>query len=99
MLYEVITLDYSGHRVELPPGLLTWFLLAIKGEDYLFQADSEQPARVQRKTMRLQLTPQLSEDGLSFDLMLSAEGKPPFSITGQEVFFFGQMPLWVYWKA
>ncbi len=92
-------LDYSGHRVELPPGLLNWFLWAVKGEYYLFQGDTEQPARVQRKTMRLQLTPQLSEDGLFFDLMLSAEGKPPFSITGQEVFFYGQMPLWVYWKG
>ncbi|EPR37329.1 SNF2-related protein [Desulfovibrio sp. X2] len=92
-------LDYAGHRVELPAGLLTWFLWAIKDEYYLFQADSEQPARIQRKTMRLQLTPQLSEDGLSFDLMLSAEGKPPFNISGQEVFFYGQMPLWVYWKG
>jgi len=92
-------LDYMGHRVDLPPGLLTWFLWALQGEYYLFQGDSEQPVRIQRKTMRLQLTPQLGEDGVSFDLMLSAEGKAPFSITGHEVFLYGQMPLWVFWKG
>ncbi|MFW5490394.1 MAG: SNF2-related protein [Desulfovibrio sp.] len=91
--------DYMGHRVELPPGLLTWFLWTIQNEYYLFFEDTEQPVRIERKTMRLQLTPTLSEDGLSFDLMLGAEGKPPFSILGQEVFFYGQMPLWVLWKG
>ncbi len=91
--------DYMGHRVELPPGLLTWFFWAIKDEYYLFQSDTDQPVRVERKTMRLQLSPALSEDGLAFDIMLSREGKQPFSIKGEDAFFYGQMPLWVLWRG
>ncbi|EMG35716.1 DNA/RNA helicase, superfamily II, SNF2 family [Desulfocurvibacter africanus PCS] len=91
--------DYMGHRVELPPGLLTWFFWAVKDEYYLFQGDTDQPVRVERKTMRLQLSPALSENGLAFDIMLSREGKQPFSITGEDAFFYGQMPLWVLWRG
>ncbi len=90
--------DYYGHRIEIPPGLLTWFFWTIKDEFYLFWEDSEQPLRIVSNTMRLQVKPQLSEDGLSFDIMLGREGKVPFSIGGEEVFFFGTMPLWVCWK-
>ncbi|WP_029893300.1 DEAD/DEAH box helicase [Desulfohalovibrio reitneri] len=93
-------LDYMGHRVELPPGLVTWFLWAIKDEYYLFLRDTEQPVRVQRKTMRLRLTPIMDEEeGLRFDIMLGAEGKPPFSIKGSELYFYGQLPLWVLRKG
>ena len=90
--------DYLGHRVELPAGLVTWFFWAIKDEFYLFWKDTEQPVRIERKTMRLQLTPILTEDGLSFDVMLGDEGKQPFSISDEEIYFFGQMPLWVCYR-
>jgi len=91
-------LDYRGHRVELPPGLLSWFLSSIKDEHYLFWEDTDQPVRIEAQTMRLQLKPCISEDGLSFELMLSQEDKMPFSISGESPYFFGQMPLWVLWK-
>jgi superfamily II DNA or RNA helicase len=90
--------DYYGHRVDLPPGLLSWFFWAIRSEYYLFFKDTDQPMRIESQTMQLKLSPQLSEDGLSFDLLLARSGKPPFSITGQEVFFYGRLPLWVSWK-
>jgi len=48
--------------------------------------------------MRLQLSPKLADDSLSFDILLRSPGKSPFSIIGQEVYFYGQVPLWVCWK-
>ncbi len=92
-------LDYSGHRVELPAGLHSWFFRAIKNEYYLYLRDSDQPLRIEKKTMQLKLSPQLSEEGLTFDILLSSEGKMPFSIIGEdEVFFYGRLPLWVFRK-
>ncbi|WP_457571230.1 SNF2-related protein [Desulfovulcanus sp.] len=91
-------LDYYGHRIEIPYGLLTWFFWTIRNEYYLFFEETEQPIRVVSAPMRLQLSPTLSEDGLSFEIMLGREGKLPFSISGEKVFFYGQLPLWVYWK-
>ncbi|WP_300157009.1 DEAD/DEAH box helicase [Solidesulfovibrio sp.] len=96
MLYH--HLDYAGHRVELPPGFLAWFFWAIGKEYYLYWRDTEQPVRIESKTMRLQLAPKLSEEGLSFDILLGSPSKAPFSILGQEVYFYGQMPIWVCWK-
>lgn len=92
------SLDYFGQRVEIPFGLMTWFFWAIKNEYYLFWEDSEQPVRIETTPLRLQLSPRLSEDGLNFDIMLGREGKLPFSISGEKVFFYGQLPLWVCWK-
>ena len=90
-------LDYYGHRVEIPAGLHSWFFRAIKNEYYLYLRETEQPVRIENKTMQLKLSPQLSEDGLSFDILLSREGKPPVSIRGEEeVYFYGRLPLWVY---
>ena len=91
-------LDYYGHRIEIPYGLLTWFFWSIRNEYYLFFEETEQPVRIVSAPMRLQLSPTLSEDGLSFEIMLGREGKLPFSISGEKVFFYGQLPLWVYWK-
>lgn len=92
-------LDYRGHRVELPPGLHSWFFRAVKNEYYLYLRDTDQPIRIERKPMQLKLSPQLTEEGLSFDTMLGREGKIPFSIKGHEdVFFYGRLPLWLYWK-
>ncbi len=92
-------LDYRGHRVDIPPGLITWFLWAISNEYYIYWQESENPVRVESRTMRLQLRPILQEEqGLSFDLYLARPGKAPFSILGQEVFFYGQLPLWVCWN-
>ena len=91
-------IGYEGHRVELPDGLLTWFFRSIANEYYLFWRDDENPVRFEDKTMRLMLKPKLSDQGLSFDVMLGREGKPPFSILGHEIYFYGQLPLWVCWN-
>ncbi len=91
-------IGYEGHRVELPDALLTLLFRAIKKEYYLFWCDTEQPVRIEEKSMRLMLKPQLGPDGLRFEVMLGREGKAPFSIVGQEAFFYGQMPLWVCWN-
>ncbi|THB63010.1 MAG: ATP-dependent helicase, partial [Desulfovibrio sp.] len=91
-------IDYQGHRVEVPEGLLNWLFRAIRKEYYLFWRDSDQPCRIETKTMRLMLKPKLGDDGLSFDVMLGREGKPPFSILDEEVYFYGQLPLWVCWN-
>ncbi len=92
-------LDYRGHRVELPPGLHSWFFRAIRNEYYLYLRETDQPVRIHKKPMQLKLSPQLSEEGLNFDVLLGREGKVPFSIKGMdEVYFYGRLPLWLYWK-
>ncbi len=91
-------LDYLGHRVEIPAGLLSWFLWSIKDEYYLFWEDTEQPVHIQTQSMRLQIKPIISEHGLSFEVLLSQEDKTPFTISAENAFFYGQMPIWVLWK-
>ena len=104
-------LDYYGHRVEIPDGLLSWFFWAIRKEDYLYWKDTEIPCRIESSTMELKLSPALEEEGLRFDVLLQREGKKPFSIVDEEpddssdvpapvregATFHGQMPLWVCW--
>jgi superfamily II DNA or RNA helicase len=92
-------LDYWGHKVEIPAGLHSWFFRAVKNEYYLFLRETDQPVTIESKTMQLKLSPALSEDGLTFDILLSREDKLPFSITDEEeIFFYGRLPLWVYYK-
>jgi non-specific serine/threonine protein kinase len=91
-------LDYYGHRVEIPFGLMTWFFWAIKNEYYQLWEETEQPVRIESTPMRLQLRPRFTDDGLSFDIMLGREGKVPFSILNQNVSFYGHLPLWVCLK-
>lgn len=91
-------IDYHGHRIEIPAGLMNWFLWTIRKEYYLFWKDSAQPVRIETSPMRLQLSPSFSKEGLEFSIMLGREGKTPFSIQGEEVYFYGQLPLWVFWK-
>lgn len=91
-------LDYFGHRVDIPQGLLTWFLWGVSNEYYLRWGETGLPVTVESRTMRLHIRPRLSEDGLHFDLLLGRDGKTPFSITGEEVYFYGRFPLWVCWK-
>ncbi len=100
-------LDYQGHKIEIPDGLLSWFLWAVRNEYYLFYQDGESPFRIESKTMRLKLRPSMEEEGLKFDVFLQSEGKEPFSIIDEEedyynddiprqkVSFHGQMPLWM----
>lgn len=90
--------DYFGHRVEIPDGLLTWFLWTVKNEYYLFWQDTDQPCRIETTTMQLKLKPDLEEEGLTFAVMIEGSGKQPQSITEEDVSFHGQMPLWVCWK-
>jgi superfamily II DNA or RNA helicase len=92
-------LDYHGHRVDIPAGLHSWFFRSIKNEYYLYLRESDQPVRIETKTMQLKLAPKLTEEGLSFEILLSRDGEAPFSIRGDdEVYFYGRMPLWVYWR-
>ena len=90
--------DYFGHRVEIPDGLLTWFLWTVKNEYYLFWKDTDKPCRIETTTMQLKLNPNLEDEGLTFTVMIEGSGKQPQSITEEEVSFHGQMPLWVCWK-
>lgn len=53
-------LDYYGHRVEIPFGLMTWFFWAIRNEYYLFWEETEQSVRIESTPIRLQLRPKLS---------------------------------------
>ena len=100
-------LDYYGHRVEIPAGLVSWFFWAVRREYYLLWQDTDITCRIESTPFSLKLKPNLSEDGFSFDVLLRREGRPPIRI-GQHhggeddhpeheepVTFHGQMPLWV----
>lgn len=103
-------LDYYGHRVEIPDGLISWFFWAVRKEYYLCWKDTDKPCRVESTPFALKLSPQLAENGLSFDVLLKREGRKPVVISGSAaisedadsdaITFHGQMPLWVcYNKA
>ena len=90
---------YFGHRVSIPDGLLTWFFWAIRKEYYLFWQDTDSPCTVEQRSMQLKFRPQFDEDvGLTFEVLLHREGKPPMNIAGTDTTFHGQIPLWVCWK-
>lgn len=97
-------LDYYGHRVEIPDGLLSWFFWAIRHEEYLFWETTDSICTIESTPLDLKLRPFLEEEGLYFDVMLQKEGKKPFSIQEDDdehkyakTTFHGQMPLWVCW--
>ncbi|HIU17822.1 MAG TPA: DEAD/DEAH box helicase [Candidatus Avidesulfovibrio excrementigallinarum] len=93
-------LDYYGHRVEIPEGLVSWFFWAVRREYYLFWKDTDIPCTIVTTPMTLKLRPALDDDGLHFDVYLQRAGKAPFCITDDEgeISFHGQMPMWVCWN-
>ena len=93
-------LDYYGHRIEIPEGLVSWFFWAVRHEYYLLWGESELPCHIEATPFILKLKPILDDDGFSFDVLLQREGKTPFSIMdhNEEVTFHGQMPLWICYK-
>ena len=100
-------LDYYGHRVEIPDGLVSWFFWAVRNEYYILWKDTDKPCRIESSPFALKLRPSLDENGFSFDVVLKREGRPLLAIrTGGHmgsdketreppVTFHGQMPLWV----
>ncbi|MDD6181675.1 MAG: SNF2-related protein [Desulfovibrionaceae bacterium] len=100
-------LDYYGHRVEIPAGLVSWFFWAVRREYYLLWQDTDTPCRIESAPFALKLKPNLSDEGFSFTVLLLREGRPPIPIGQQHsgedgrdhaeepVTFHGQMPLWV----
>lgn len=93
-------LDYYGHRIEIPEGLVSWFFWAIRREYYLYWRDTDIPCNIVSTPMSLKLRPYLDDEGLHFEVLLQREGKKPFAITEDEgeITFHGQMPLWVCWN-
>ncbi len=91
--------DYMGHRVDIPDGLLSWFLWAVRKEYFLFWQDTDSPCRLESQPVRLKIQPVFQEgQGLSFSLLLHSDGKAPLFIKDTNVSFHGQLPLWVCWK-
>lgn len=93
-------LDYYGHKVEIPDGLLSWFLWSIRQEYYLLWGDTETPIKLENSTFILKLRPDLSDEGFTFTVLLQREGRKPLPLNQQEddITFHGQMPLWVLYK-
>lgn len=93
-------LDYYGHRIEIPEGLVSWFFWAIRREYYMFWKDTDIPCTIVSTPLTVKLRPGLDEDGLRFDVLLQRGEKKPFSISEEdsEITFHGQMPLWVCWN-
>jgi non-specific serine/threonine protein kinase len=93
-------LDYYGHRIEIPEGLVSWFFWAVRKEYYLLWESGEFPCRIEATPFILKLKPMLDDEGFSFDVLLQREGKEPFSIMDEpgDITFHGQMPLWICYK-
>lgn len=93
-------LDYYGHRVEIPEGLVSWFFWAVRREYYLYWRETDIPSTIVTTPMTLKLRPALDDEGLHFDVLLQRQGKKPFVISEDEgeVTFHGQMPMWVCWN-
>ena len=103
--------DYFGHKVEIPDGLVSWFFWAIRHEHYIFWKDTDKPCRIESSPFALKLKPNLDSQGFCFDVLLKREGRPLIYITNKEeeeeakerqaedsrdeITFHGQMPLWV----
>lgn len=97
-------LDYYGHRVEIPEGLISWFFWAVRNEYYLLWKDTGKPCRIECAPFALKLKPNLDDSGFSFDVLLKREGRKPVAIISrgengsgenEPITFHGQMPLWV----
>lgn len=91
-------LDYYGHRVEIPDGLVSWFFWALRKEYYLLWRESDKLCRIESTPFALKLKPDLSDEGFSFKVLLQREGRQALSIMDaqdEEITFHGQMPLWV----
>ncbi len=90
-------LDYYGHRVEIPDGLVSWFFWAVRNEYYLLWKDTDEPCRIENTPFVLKLKPHLDQDGFNFEVLLQREGKLPLPIanSAEHISFHGQMPLWV----
>ena len=91
-------LDYYGHRVEIPEGLLSWFFWAIRHEYYVLWRDTDKPCHIESSPFVLKLKPELNDEGFSFTVLLQREGRqviPLMNAAEEGITFHGQMPLWV----
>ncbi|MBQ7609071.1 MAG: SNF2 helicase associated domain-containing protein [Desulfovibrionaceae bacterium] len=91
-------LDYYGHCIEIPEGLISWFFWAVRNEYYLLWKDTDKHCVIENSPLSLQLNPCLNDAGLTFELLMKREGRPPIHLhTGadDEITFHGLMPMWV----
>ncbi len=103
-------LDYYGHRIEIPEGLISWFFWAIRKEYYILWKNTDMPCRIESTPFALKLKPNMTDAGFSFDVILKREGRQPIKISGNipnngdstteenPITFHGQMPLWVCYQ-
>lgn len=90
-------MDYFGHRITVPDGLLSWFLWTIQREHYLFWKDSESYCHIAAMPMHLKLHPELNENNsLKFHLYLHRNERTIPLLPDNT--FHGQKPVWVCWK-
>lgn len=50
-------LDYYGHRIEIPEGLVSWFFWAIRREYYMFWKDTDIPCTIVSTPLTVKLRP------------------------------------------
>ena len=76
--------DYFGHKVEIPDGLVSWFFWAIRHEHYIFWKETDKPCRIESTPFALKLKPNLDSSGFCFDVLLKREGRPLIFISTKE---------------
>lgn len=92
-------MDYYGHRVTVPDGLLTWFFWSLRNEYFLFWKDTETYCNIAQKPFDLKLNPVLTENNaLRFNLFLQRKDHIIPITPNSECTFHGQIPVWLCWK-
>ncbi|SHN66117.1 non-specific serine/threonine protein kinase [Desulfovibrio litoralis DSM 11393] len=89
--------DYYGHKVEVPAGLINWFLGAIQKEYFLFWEDSEKTCRISSRPVQLKISPQFNSESqhLEFIFFLCRQDKKPIEVKDINSVFIGHCPMWL----
>jgi non-specific serine/threonine protein kinase len=91
-------MDYFGHKVSIPDGLLTWFFWTIRREYFLFWRDTETYCHISTDPIQLMLHPRLDENSnLAFSVLIKHLDKT-VPIYGDSATFHGLVPMWICWK-
>ncbi len=91
------SMDYYGHRVTIPDGLVSWFLWSIQREHYLMWQETNTYCHVSTSAISLKLHPELDKNNsLTFSVFLHRNGKT-MQVEPDNT-FHGQKPMWICWK-
>lgn len=91
------SMDYFGHRINMPDGLLSWFFWAVRNEHYLYWRDTNTYCHISGSGVELKLHPSLDENNsLRFSLFLHQHDR--VAPMRPENTLHGNTPMWICWQ-